>query len=155
MKVALPLTGGCLCGAVRYELRARPYMIYVCHCSDCRRQSGSAFGMSMPSPRAAFAVTVGEPASFKRVMPSGREGAVRFCATCATRVFADSSPDVVTIRPGTLDDTSWIKPSAQNWTSSALEWACLDDVLSFEGNPPTYDDVAKAWRAQGIVFEES
>jgi hypothetical protein len=151
-EIALPLTGGCLCGACRYELRAAPYLLTVCHCTHCRRQSGSAFGMSMPAPAEAFHVTLGEPASFARVMPSGRSSVVRFCAACACRLFTEAGPKIVTLRPGTLDDTRWLRPVAQLWTNSALPWACLDDVPSHPGNAPDYDELGRAFRAQGIRF---
>ena len=50
-------TGGCQCGAVRYELSAEPLALYVCHCRECRRQSASAFGISVIAPRAALRLT--------------------------------------------------------------------------------------------------
>ena len=151
-EIALPLTGGCLCGACRYELRAAPIAVYACHCTDCRRQSGSAFGMSMPAPRAAFAVTSGEPATWPRILPSGRRSTVRFCATCATRLFAESTETIVTIRPGTLDDTRWLRPAAQMFMRSALPWACIAEVQGFEAQPSSFEDVARAWRVQGLRF---
>lgn len=157
-RIALPLTGRCLCQQVRYELNAAPYMLYVCHCTDCQRQSGSAFGMSMPAPRAALTLTGAEPASFRRSLPSGRTSYVRFCGVCGTRVFAepvDHSSGVVVIRPGTLDDTRWLKPVAQNFTRSAHAWACLDDVLDLElqpEHPDQWDAIRRRFRAQGLEF---
>ena len=155
MKVALPLLGGCLCGQVRYELRGQPFMVYVCHCKDCQRQSGSAFGMSMPAPRSAFSITAGEPAAFERTMPSGRRSVVRFCAVCATRVFAESSVRVVTIRPGTLDETSWLRPAAQNFMRSAQSWSCIDDIPGFDTQPEAFEEIGRLWRQQGITFVRS
>ena len=151
-EIRLPLTGGCLCGACRYALRAAPFVVYACHCTDCRRQSGSAYGLSMPAPRAAFAVTQGEPAAWLRTLPSGRRSNVRFCGVCATRLFAESSPDIVTIRPGTLDDTGWLRPAAQMFMRSALPWACLEDVQGYESRAPGFDEPARLWRAQGLRF---
>jgi hypothetical protein len=146
-EIALPLTGGCHCGAVRYELTAAPYLAYVCHCTDCQRQTGSAYGMSMPAPRAAFRVTKGDPASYRRTTPSGRIGVGRFCGACGTRVFSESTPEIITLRPGTLDDASWVVPAAQIWTRSAHPWACLDDVVSNDENPDGYEAATRAWRA--------
>ena len=57
----LPLTGGCQCGGVRYEIKAAPLSLYVCHCTECQRQSGSAFALSLAVPRDAFAVVRGTP----------------------------------------------------------------------------------------------
>ena len=152
VEVSLPIRGGCLCGACRYELRKPPYMVYVCHCTDCRRQSGSAFGMTMPAPRAALALLTGSPSSYPRTLPSGRASVVRFCGVCACRLYAEGSAEVVAIRPGTLDDSSWVRPAAQNCMRSALGWACLADLPGHEQNPPSYEDISRAWRAQGIQF---
>jgi len=52
----LPLTGGCQCGTVRYQITAAPLAVYVCHCTECQRQSGSAFALSLAVPRDALAV---------------------------------------------------------------------------------------------------
>ena len=150
-EIQLPLRGGCLCGACRYELRAAPLMVYVCHCTDCQRQSGSAFSMSMPAPRDALVVTQGEPARYERTMASGRVGVIRFCGTCATRLFTESKEAFVAVRPGTLDDTTWLVPASQNWLNSAHRWACLADTFSYPENPE-FAEVAQRWRAQGIRF---
>jgi hypothetical protein len=154
-RVELPLTGGCLCHRVRYALNAAPFLLYVCHCTDCQRQSGSAFGMSMPAPRTALTVTAGEPATYRRTMTSGRVSCVRFCGTCGTRVFAEPGTDfseIVVVRPGTLDDTRWLKPAAQMFTRSAHSWACLDDALDFETQPDQWDDIRRRFRAQDLEF---
>lgn len=126
-------------------------MVYACHCTDCRRQSGSAYNLSMPSPREGFAVTAGEPAGFERTLPSGRKSTVRFCATCASRLFAESGA-VVTLRPGTLDDTGWIRPAAQNFTRSALPGALIPDVPGFETQPADFAEIAALWRRQDLEF---
>jgi len=151
-EIALPLTGGCHCGAVRYELAAPPHLAYVCHCTECQRQTGSAFAMSMPAPRAAFRLLRGEPAVYEREMPGGRRGRARFCGACGTRVYSEPFPDMVILRPGTLDDPSWITPAAQIWTRSARPWACIDDILTYEQAADGFADMAKAWAARGLRF---
>lgn len=57
----LPLTGGCPCEAVRFEVTAMPLLLYACHCTECQRWSGSAFSMSMPVAANSFGLTRGEP----------------------------------------------------------------------------------------------
>jgi hypothetical protein len=151
-EISLPLRGGCMCGACRYELRAAPFMVYVCHCTDCQRQSGSAFGMSMPASRDALFVTQGDPARFERTMASGRTGVIRFCGICATRLFTESTEAFVAVRPGTLDDTSWLVPAAQNWVRSAHRWAFVGDIPSYPENPEDFAIIAQRWRAQGLRF---
>lgn len=129
-------------------------MVYICHCRDCQRQSGSAFTLSMPAPRDAFSFVHGEPARFPRQLPSGGTSVVRFCGVCATRLCGESSPSIVTVRAGTLDDTGWLRPAAQNWVGSALPWACLANVPTHDGNPPSYEAIGRAWRAIGLQFTE-
>jgi hypothetical protein len=48
MRTALPMTGGCPCGAIRYQITSFPLLLYACNCTDCQRQSGSAFALNMP-----------------------------------------------------------------------------------------------------------
>ncbi len=107
----------------------------------------------MPSPRSALIVVAGEPARFERTLPSGRRSAIRFCAACATRLFAEASDTVAVIRPGTLDDTRWVVPIAQNFKRSAMPWACYDAMLGFDEAPPSFAELARAWQALGVRFE--
>ena len=62
----LPLTGGCQCGSVRYQITANPFAVYVCHCTECQRQSGSAFALSLAVAREALVVVEGAPAVWRR-----------------------------------------------------------------------------------------
>ena len=61
--MAAPMTGGCLCGAVRYECTGEPVFSLLCHCRDCQRQSGSAYAAAVRVPAVTFRVTRGEPTS--------------------------------------------------------------------------------------------
>ena len=83
------LEGGCLCGAVRYRLTDDPLTLYACHCTDCQRQSGSAFGLSMIVARSAFELVRGEPLALE-VMAEGRTRRPRICGACGTRLFNES-----------------------------------------------------------------
>ena len=144
----LPLTGGCCCGAIRYEVRALPYAVTVCHCRDCQRLTGSAFSMPMVVPQHAFSVTQGASKTWERTADSGNVSTQHFCDSCGTRLYTEprSLPHCVTIRAGTLDDTSWLKPVAQVWTKSAQSWACSDDLLSYEANPEDVGPILQAWQ---------
>jgi hypothetical protein len=81
--------GGCQCGAVRYELTAEPIAVSVCHCGECQRQSGSAFGMSMVMPRDAVRVLHGELKTYTRSSDSGRPVVCAFCPECGTRIYLE------------------------------------------------------------------
>ena len=152
-EVSLPLTGGCFCGGCRYELSAAPLTVWACHCTDCQRQSGSAFNLTMPSPRDAFRLTAGEPAAFERTTASGRTTVIRFCGQCGTRLFSESNPQVVTIRPGTLDDASWVKPAVQYFLASAHDWARIPDVAGHDDQPQSgVFDAVRIFRETGPTF---
>ncbi len=116
--------GGCQCGAVRYRVVGEPVVLAVCHCSECQRQSGSAFGMSLIVPKKSFQLLSGETKTFTRKAASGRNVACVFCPECGTRVYhVPGLPgDNLNIKPGTLDDRSWLAPALHVWTKSKQPW---------------------------------
>jgi hypothetical protein len=122
-------TGGCQCGAVRYRIVGEPINVVACHCQECQRQSGSAFGMSMITKVQDFVLESGQLKEFARASDSGRPVRCAFCPECGTRIYHVPSylPGVVNVKPGTLDDTSWLKPSGHTWTRSAQPWLTLPD----------------------------
>lgn len=150
----LPMTGGCQCGAVRYEIAAKPSTLYACHCADCQRQTGSAFALSLIVPRDAVRVTKGAPAVWERPgsqTTSGTPADCVFCLECGARLYNLPSRNraIAVVKPGTLDDTSWLKPVGHIWTASAQPWVRFDQgTLLYEGSPPDFGALAKAWEAQ-------
>jgi hypothetical protein len=132
--------GGCQCGAVRYQVTGEPFAIGVCHCTECQRQSGSAFGMSMIVPRDAFHLLRGQLKTFTRTADSGRPVVCGFCADCGTRIHHEPRylPGVLNIKPGTLDDTSFLAPTIEVWSVRRHPWIQLPESLrSFERQPPS------------------
>lgn len=104
-------TGGCLCGSVRFESRAEPYRVGICHCLDCRKHSGSIFNAFAIFP--AEAVTIaGDSATYR-----GRS----FCTNCGSPVFGRSG-DEIEINLGSLDTPSLLKPSYELWIRRREEW---------------------------------
>ena len=129
--------GGCGCGAVRYEIEGEPVVLAVCHCRECQRQSGSAFGMSLIVKKEAFRIS-GETRVYRRVADSGNPIDCHFCPTCGVRVFHDPQalPGTYNVKAGTLDDTAWLAPAVQVWTKSRQPWVTLPEGLaSVEGQP--------------------
>ena len=110
--MAAPMTGGCLCGAVRYECTGEPVFALLCHCRDCQRQSGSAYAAAVRVPAATFRVTHGEPKLYVKTADSGNQVTRAFCPECGCILFLQVSarPDLVGIRVGMLDDSSWFLP---------------------------------------------
>ena len=144
------LQGGCQCGAIRYEIDADAiHTLYCCHCRECQRQASSAFGMSMKLARTGFRLTAGEPATWERTADSGRPNRAHFCPTCGVRIFHDSGDDseLVSLKAGSLDDTSALEPVGHIWTSRAQSWLSFAaHALLYGGQPDHYDDLAATWR---------
>jgi hypothetical protein len=143
-----PLEGGCVCGAIRYRLNAAPLSLYACHCKRCQCYSGGAYSMSMPVLKKDFDILQGAPKEYAEQAESGRTVRVFFCETCGTRVWhaPSHSPDQINIKPGTLDDTSWIAPVAHLWTGRMQPGTRLDeDAVCIEGQPASRDPLYEAW----------
>ena len=129
--------GGCQCGAIRYRLSGEAIALSVCHCTECQRQSGSAFGMSLIMPKDACHI-VGTLKTFTRSSESGRPVTCAFCPECGTRIYHEPRylDGVLNFKPGTLDDTSALRPSLEVWTTRKQAWIELPaDLRSYEGQP--------------------
>jgi len=120
--MAIPCDGGCQCGSLRYRIEGAPLGLAVCHCTECQKQSGSAFGMSLLVPRAAFRLLSGELRRFDVRCDSGRTKHCSFCPGCGTRIHHEVFEGALSLKPGTLDDTSWLSPQAHYWTRSKQPW---------------------------------
>ena len=147
----LPLTGGCQCKSVRYAINAEPLTLYACHCTDCQKQSASAFALSMVVTRGALAITEGQPKEWIRRNESGRLSSCMFCGQCGARLFHDphANTRVTIVKPGTLDDTTWLQPVGHIWTRSAQRWFDIpDETVNYEAQPPDLSQLIEAWARQ-------
>lgn len=128
--------GGCQCGRVRYRITAKPIMLVACHCSECQRQSGSAFGMSLVTPLAGLAIE-GELKMFERSSDSGRPLKCFFCPECGTRIYHQPAyAPVVNVRAGTLDDRSGLEPKLHAWVSSKQPWVVIPEGVPVHEKQP-------------------
>ena len=135
----MTIAGGCLCRAVRYEIRAEaPLGARYCWCRVCQYLGAGTGAVS-----AAFHtedVAVSDPlTAFVIQADSGVTMRRRFCSQCGTPVFseAEQRPTMIFVRAGTLDDPNLAAPTATIWTKSAPAWACFDPGLpKIEGQPP-------------------
>ena len=146
---ALPLTGGCPCGAARFEVSTMPLLVYACHCTECQRWSGSAFSMSMPVVATSFCLTRGEPKPWRRIGASGVQSTYWFCGDCGGRVYGerDARPDIRAVRAGTLDDTSWLRPVAHVYVRSSQPWLQFaGDAECFEVMPKDFWALSDKWQ---------
>ncbi len=134
-------TGGCLCGAVRYQSTADPQVVAHCHCVDCRKSSGTGHCTHLVIPEDAFTVS-GEVKFYDRPADSGNMVSRGFCPTCGSPIYSKNSgmPGMVFPRASGLDDPDVITPQMVVYTSRAPAWDNIDPALpSFpempEGGP--------------------
>jgi hypothetical protein len=152
---SLPLTGGCPCGAIRYEVASFPLLLYACHCTNCQRTSGSAFALNMPVTAKDFHVLQGEPKGWRRLSPTRADVTSWFCGDCGGRIFGErvGRPQSVNIRAGTLDDTTWLVPVAHMYMRSAQPWVSpAANAECFETGPADLRPFAEKWRAMWPEF---
>jgi hypothetical protein len=126
----MTITGGCLCGAIRYESSAEPLAVRTCWCRLCQYLGGGSATVNVcfPSEAVTFSGTLSDHVS---IADSGNVMHRGFCPTCGTPITstAESRPHLVFIRAGTLDDTSIAAPQATIWTSAAPDWACFNESI--------------------------
>ena len=145
-----PLEGGCQCGAVRYRLSGAPLAVYNCHCKDCQRFSGAGWAMSLPIARERVEHLAGDLDAYDSVSDSGRTVRMFSCSRCHTRVWNEplSSPGLLVVRAGTLDDMNWAVPIGNIWTESRASWVAIDpSLVNFPGQPPDRQPLYDAWTA--------
>lgn len=124
-----PRTGGCQCGAIRYEVLGPTLSLYVCHCSECRRQSASAFGVSVFVPSDSLRVTRGTPKSWSRPTDSGNVLECAFCPDCGSRLWHQGrgATDTVSVKGGSLDEPVDLRSAVHIWTSRMLPGIVLPE----------------------------
>lgn len=120
------MQGGCLCGAVRYNISGEPRMVANCHCSMCRRQSGAAYLTYAAFARDAVVFT-GKPAPFRSSVGAQR-GHCGTCGSPLTFVF-DSDPDTIWLTLGSLDDAASVRPTEHWFVADKIAWLDLHDDL--------------------------
>ena len=145
------LSGGCACGAVRYEVTGKPLSVHACHCTDCQTLSGSAFGLSMVLSQSDIEVTAG--ALGINTFSAGTTKMLRHhCEQCGTAIWF-SSPDytdIIALKPGTLDDTSTLRPLAHVWYRSAQPWLNIpEDVPIYQEQPEFSELIELGKKANG------
>lgn len=131
-------SGRCQCGSVVFECAETPLALYACHCTECRKQSGSAFGMSYQVPKASLALIEGEPKLWPRVADSGNRVDCFFCPDCGSRLWHENSgsPDGITVKAGALDAPVDFSSAIHIWTVSRLPGLVIPaQALSFEREP--------------------
>jgi hypothetical protein len=155
-QIKLPITGGCQCGGLRYEITEPPLMIYACHCANCQRIAGSAFGLATTITEASLSFTSGTPHKTTWLSDAGNERYGTYCGDCGCRIAHGQTPSigVLSLRAGTFDDPSWIVPTGHIWTRSAQPWFKFDpDDILWDEQPTDYGPFVQKFQAD-FSFEE-
>ena len=131
------ITGGCLCGKIRYRADAEPAFVGLCHCHDCQKFTGSAFAAVIGWPKSAVEVT-GALKTFTKLGDSGKPIKRMFCPDCGSSVMdeAEAAAGIVMMQAGTLDNTSWVKPTSQIYCASAQAWVQFSGPMKSFGRAP-------------------
>ncbi|MCE2484300.1 MAG: GFA family protein [Desulfurellaceae bacterium] len=125
-----PFSGGCLCGAIRYECSTEPIMVANCHCRDCQRASGSAFATNLVVPVESVSLSKASPTYHDTLADRGHTMSRGFCPTCGARLMLKNSayPDILVIHASSLADPSWVRVGMDIYTASAQPWDFLDPL---------------------------
>ena len=122
------LTGGCLCGEVRYQVEGEPLEVYICHCTMCQKYSGATSSAAATFPFESYTLIQGDP----RINHTSAHYSRMSCRQCGSILGgrqSGDSPKLVTIRLGNLDNPSALKPTSHVFTSTRVEWCNIDEGL--------------------------
>jgi hypothetical protein len=133
-----PLTGGCLCGAVRFELDEPPWAASYCHCTRCQGRTGSAASAQAVVDGNAFRLTAGADV-VRGWEPEG--GFVKsFCPECGAHLFSvdPGDPSRMSVRMSAFDSDPGVRPAWRAWTAYAAAWEPIPDdgLPRYEERPP-------------------
>jgi hypothetical protein len=123
----LPLTGGCLCGAVRFEVDDAPTFASYCHCRRCQRRTGTASSASARLVPGSLRIVSGEEAIRAFVPPDGFHKV--FCSLCGAHLWSrhPADPSIVSVRMGAFDEDPGVRPSHRQYVAYAAAWEPIPD----------------------------
>ena len=133
-----PLSGSCLCGAIRYTISVPVTELRACHCTHCQKASGAAGSINAVVPSAAFQITQGTPKRYAATANSGRTLYRYFCGDCGSPIYSQraTDPETVVVRSGTFDNVEGMNITANIWTRSARPWAYIDPATKQHPGQP-------------------
>jgi hypothetical protein len=123
----MSFSGGCSCGAVRYEIAAEPIRGFQCQCRDCQRDTGGGHASVMVFARNAFHLS-GKVTEISRTADSGAGKSKGFCGNCGVPIYnkPEDKPEFIGIYVGSLDNAAAFKPAIVLFCSRGHEWDHLD-----------------------------
>jgi hypothetical protein len=133
----IKFSGGCMCGAVRYEVSGDLVRMVNCHCDDCRKNTGASFATNVFFNTENVQVTEGKTRSFEHISDAGNRKIKEFCPTCGSQLFSSTiGRPLTSVKVGSIDDASFVKPTANLYCKRALSYSHLsDDLKNFEQMP--------------------
>jgi hypothetical protein len=122
-----PLTGGCLCGGVRFEVTEPPVVASYCHCTRCQRRTGTAASISARIAPGSLRVVSGQELVKAWVPDDGF--AKEFCSACGSALWSrnPADPEMVSVRMGAFDTDPGIRPSYRQFVAYAAPWEPIPD----------------------------
>jgi hypothetical protein len=132
------MSGGCLCGAIRYRIAGPPVFVGQCHCRDCQKATGTGHSTVVGVLETQFRVE-GQPAVYSSVGGSGGQVRRHFCPVCAGRLYtsADSAGPVRMVQAGSLDQPNAVTPTVAIFVKDALSWDYIaPGMTKFDHLPP-------------------
>jgi hypothetical protein len=133
------MTGGCLCGAIRYRVSQPIEKVIACHCTHCQRISGAACSHNAALQTSAVTFTAGTPKRYVDTADSGNKLLRFFCEHCGSSLYSqrEKMPEMMVLKVGTLDEPGDLKLLMNIWTRSARSWMPLDpEVQQYPENRP-------------------
>ncbi len=123
-----PLTGHCMCAAVRFEVSTPLSGAVYCHCKRCQRRTGTAFSVSGLTHPGSFTVTEGRDA-VRTYEPEDDGWLKSYCSACGSQLFTThpENPDLIAVRLGALDQDPGIRPGVHQFVDYAAPWAPVPD----------------------------
>lgn len=137
-------TGGCMCGAIRYEITGKLLGGGACYCRDCQLTCGGAPAYAVVSLKSQMRIQRGVPKTYVSMSATGNQVSRYFCGDCGTPLFGANAarPDYVPVMVGSLDDASWFNPQLNSWVATARPWHHLDPAVpAYDGNIPSAQNV--------------
>lgn len=143
----MTISGGCLCGQVRYECKEEGGGGH-CHCDDCRRTSGTGHGSHMIVPASAFSLT-GDVKFFDKPADSGNMVSRGFCPDCGSAIYSTNSsmPGMAFVRASSLDNPENFRPQMRVYTDRAASWDQMDPSLPGFAAMPSAEDMPESVRS--------
>ncbi|HEX8624249.1 MAG TPA: GFA family protein [Allosphingosinicella sp.] len=148
------LEGGCACRGVRYRLLSGPLIVHACHCTECRRLTGTAFALNALIETERLHILTGEPGPVPVTGTSGKPQIVFRCAACQVALWSHypgAGAKLAFVRVGTLDLPERLPPDIHIYTSTKLPWLQLPDGARAV---PEYYSSKEVWSADSLARRE-